>query len=117
MTSRIEARGNVCDTTGMRCWLLAILLLLTGCPGAPMKPVPVKADRIDPDLTVIGMIVTNDPARPLAEAVAVRDGKIVLVGSLETVDAHRTPATRVVGGEVVLPGEQRRDLVVATKPR
>lgn len=51
-------------------------------------------------------IYTVDPARPWAEAVAVRDGRIVRVGKEADVLRAVTERTRVVdaGGRLVLPG-------------
>lgn len=53
-----------------------------------------------------GRIHTMDPARPRAEAVAIRDGRILAVGSAAEVMARRGPATRLVDlrGAMVLPG-------------
>jgi len=53
-----------------------------------------------------GAVITLDPARPRATAVAVRDGRIVAVGGDADVQPFRGPKTRVValaGGSVV-PG-------------
>ena len=53
-----------------------------------------------------GKIVTLDAAQPLAEALAVRDGRIVAVGPSADVRARAGPDTRVVdlGGRTVIPG-------------
>jgi len=53
-----------------------------------------------------GRIWTGDPARPWAEAVAVRDGAIVAVGDAAEVERSRGPATRVVDhpGGFAMPG-------------
>lgn len=55
-----------------------------------------------------GHVHTVDPARPRAEAVAVRGGRIVAVGSAAEVDRLRGPRTRVVdlAGRLLLPGFQ-----------
>ncbi|MFR9704732.1 amidohydrolase [Aeromonas sanarellii] len=49
---------------------------------------------------------TVDPAKPLATAVAIRDGKFVAVGSDAEVMTHAGPETRVVDlkGHTVIPG-------------
>ncbi len=54
------------------------------------------------------VVITNDPALPRAEAVALAGGRIVAVGSHRDVDALAEPSTRVVdlGGGAVLPGFQ-----------
>jgi predicted amidohydrolase YtcJ len=53
-----------------------------------------------------GTIVTMDDARPRAESLAVRGGRIVALGTRADVDALRGPATRVVRleGGALLPG-------------
>jgi len=53
-----------------------------------------------------GRIWTGEPGADLAEALAVRDGRVMAVGSAEEIDAVRGPATRVVdaAGGTVLPG-------------
>jgi len=59
------------------------------------------------DLIVAGAHVrTQDAAAPRAEAVAIRDGRFVAVGSAHDVDAWRGPGTRVVelGGGMAVPG-------------
>lgn len=69
-----------------------------------------RAQRATP--AAVDLIVTNarvytaDESRPLAEAFAVRDGRIVFVGSRQEADALKGSATRVVdaGGRTVIPG-------------
>ncbi|MFF5425390.1 MULTISPECIES: amidohydrolase [unclassified Streptomyces] len=59
------------------------------------------------DLVLTGArIHTVDPGLPEAEALAVRDGRIVWLGAAADAAAHTGPATRVVdaGGRLVLPG-------------
>ena len=53
-----------------------------------------------------GPILTMDPANPRAEAVAVRDGRIVSVGGLDQVDALAGSGTRFVDldGRALMPG-------------
>lgn len=61
---------------------------------------------------IVDLIVTNakvltmDPARPRAEAVALDGGKIVAVGTRAEVEALATPGTRVIDakGRMLLPG-------------
>ena len=71
---------------------------------AASAPAPVQpADEI----YVGSSILTMDPARPRAEAVAVAQGRIVAVGGRAELEASRKgPATRVVdiGGGTLLPG-------------
>ena len=53
-----------------------------------------------------GAVYTADPARPWAEAVAVRDGRILAVGRASELAELRGPATEVVNlaGKLLLPG-------------
>ena len=53
-----------------------------------------------------GDIITMDDRQPTAEAVAVRGGKIVAIGSLQDVLASKGTATKMVdlGGRTLLPG-------------
>jgi predicted amidohydrolase YtcJ len=61
---------------------------------------------------IVDMIVTNakvltmDPARPRAEAVALDGGQIIAVGSRAEIEALATPGTRRIdaGGRSLLPG-------------
>ena len=59
------------------------------------------------DLLVTGAnVITVDPAQPRAEAVAVRDGRIVFVGTAKEAAALKGPSTNVlnVKGATVVPG-------------
>ena len=51
-------------------------------------------------------ILTMDPARPSAEAIAIAGGEILAVGDNATIDTLCGPSTRVIdaGGNSVLPG-------------
>ncbi|HWA37929.1 MAG TPA: amidohydrolase [Burkholderiales bacterium] len=58
------------------------------------------------DQVVRGSIVTMDPQRPRAEAMAIRAGRIVAVGSLAQARAAAAPGAREIGFErgAVVPG-------------
>jgi predicted amidohydrolase YtcJ len=77
----------------------AVLSLALAVPAAGAEP---PADL----LLTGGAVITLDPARPRATAVAVRGGRIVAVGSDADVSAFRGPGTRVVAlaGGGVVPG-------------
>jgi predicted amidohydrolase YtcJ len=62
-------------------------------------------DRADLVLTN-GKVVTVDPAQPEAEALAVRDGLVLAVGSSAEMEAYVGPGTRVVDldGRLAIPG-------------
>ena len=78
----------------------AIVLLASGCkPSAPT----VVADAI----YVGGPIVTMNDAQPSAEALAVKDGKILAVGQRGEIEkSHKGTATKIVelGGRTLAPG-------------
>jgi predicted amidohydrolase YtcJ len=78
---------------------LGILLAAAGSAAAAQ---PAPAELVLRHATVH----TLDASRPRAEAVAVREGRIVAVGSDAEVSAHVGPATRVLelGGRTVVPG-------------
>lgn len=80
-----------------RPWGAGLLAALAGC--GPARP---AADLIFLDAQVL----TMDPALPVAEAVAIRDGRILLVGTTAEVGARRGPSTLVVslGGRTLMPG-------------
>ncbi len=65
-----------------------------------------QGDRPADVILVSGRVITMDPGRPRAEAVAVRDGRILLVGSTAHVSALKGPATRVIQLQerTVVPG-------------
>jgi len=75
----------------------AALLLFAACgPGLP------AADLVLLD----GAVLTMDSAQPRAEAVAIRGGAVIFVGSTEDARKRVGPSTRVVAleGKLVLPG-------------
>jgi predicted amidohydrolase YtcJ len=63
-----------------------------------------SADRAD--LLVLGSIVTMDPARPQAEGLAVRGGRVLALGSRDDLEGLRGPDTEILelGDRVALPG-------------
>ena len=84
------------------CGVLTIILALglaTGCKTA------AEGNMVDLVL-VNGKVWTGDPARPWAEAVAVRDGKIFAVGTAAELRALSPSGAKLVelGGALVLPG-------------
>lgn len=79
----------------------ACLLAIASCAHAP----PNRAGA--PDLILSGgKVFTADPARPWAEAVAIRGERVVAVGSTAEVNALAGSGTRRIGlgGRVVVPG-------------
>ena len=110
--SRSPARGGVGRPRIRRRTLLFIALALVvvallGTIASLGRSVPsLEEEPNRADLIVLGQIITVDELRPRAEAVAVRDGRIHVVGSREEVLAYKGTATRVVelGDAVLLPG-------------
>ena len=87
-----------------RVWMGALLVLLAAALIIPA----VAAAANKPADTVFknGYVYTVNPGDRVAHAVAVKDGKIVYVGSDEGAKAFVGPSTKVVklGGKMLLPG-------------
>lgn len=83
---------------------LAGLLALCGCSDAPQSDAP-SVETADALFVNANVLTMNDVA-PRAEAVAVKDGRILAVGTGTAVGAHRGAATEVhdLGGHTLLPG-------------
>ncbi|HVO10654.1 MAG TPA: amidohydrolase [Vicinamibacteria bacterium] len=85
-------------------WRTACAVAVAGCVLSPRA----SAAPAEPAQLVLrgGVVHTLDPARPSAEAVAVRGGRIVAVGTDSEVAALIGPQTRVVElrGRTVIPG-------------
>jgi predicted amidohydrolase YtcJ len=79
--------------------LLILLMFMVACAGAPPRP--------SPDVVVInGRIWTGDRALPEVEALAVREGRIIAVGTTRDIAAMASEATRRIDaeGRRVVPG-------------
>ncbi len=78
----------------------------TGLGGGPASVRPAHTRRRGADLVVRGRIVTMDPERPVVDALAVRGGRIVALGTPEEVEGHAAPGTEVLelGDAVCYPG-------------
>jgi predicted amidohydrolase YtcJ len=76
--------------------------LETAPAAQPVPPPPAPADRVLRG----GRVFLADPANTLAQAIAVRGGRVVAVGTDAEVAALAGPGTRVVelGGRLVTPG-------------
>ncbi|HXV65427.1 MAG TPA: amidohydrolase family protein, partial [Vicinamibacteria bacterium] len=78
----------------------ALLILLAGCA-------PPEEEQPPADLVLRGgKVVTVDDARPEAEAVAVKDGRVLAVGSNDEIEGLIGPGTEVIelDGNLALPG-------------
>lgn len=74
---------------------------------APMILVAQRQPAVNADLVVTNArVYTADEARPLAEAFAVKDGRVMFVGSRQEAEALKGASTRVIdaGGKTVIPG-------------
>jgi len=81
--------------------------LLTAAAIAASMLLPVAAQAQPADLVVTNAkIATLDTAGTMAQAIAVRDGRIVAVGSAAQMGPFTSPGTRTVdaGGRTVVPG-------------
>lgn len=76
------------------------------CVALAAGSIPVRAAGQADSIYTNARVYTLDPNLPWAEALAVRDGRIIAVGQSGEVLAHRGPDTRVndLGGAMVLPG-------------
>jgi predicted amidohydrolase YtcJ len=92
-----------------RTWIAAAFVVAAVAAGActrqPEPNATAAADAAD-TIYVAGDVVTVDDARPDAEALAVRDGRIVAVGSRAEIERLKGERTKVVdlGGKALLPG-------------
>lgn len=90
----------------LRSCLIAVLALLTAYPQMMPAQQPTAA-RQPADLIIVGgRIYTADGARPMVDAVAVRDGKIVFVGDAPGARSLQGANTQVLDlkGQTVIPG-------------
>jgi predicted amidohydrolase YtcJ len=85
--------------------LLALTVVALASP-APAQSGQDAAGQSADTVLLNGKIVTLDPAAPAAEALAVRDGKIIAVGRSSDIRALAGAATRVIDlqGRTVIPG-------------
>ena len=74
--------------------------------GAALAAHPALSQEIADTLYTGGPILTIDDSNPRAEAVAVKDGRIIAVGTLAEVSAHKGDATEIfdLDGRTMLPG-------------
>ena len=81
---------------------LALVLLAAALPARAQLPAQPPADLI----VTAQHIYTVDPDRPVVQAFAVRDGRILFAGSVREAMALKGPRTRVLelGDRAVIPG-------------
>ncbi len=88
--------------------LLTALALFVAVPGVTWPLFAQQSARLAPaDILIVhAKVYTLDPAKPWAQAVAIRKGKIEAVGRDEEIELYRGIGTKYVdaGGKLVLPG-------------
>ncbi len=86
--------------------LLPALLASAALPALVDGICGQQPDRPADVILVSGHVYTMDPDRPRAEAIAVRDGRILFLGSTAHVSALKGPSTKVVNlqEKTVIPG-------------
>jgi len=89
-------------------YLLTSILLFASVPGVTRPVFAQQSARVAPAeiLIVHAKLYTLDPQKPWAQAIAIRNGKILAVGSDEEVERYRGIGTKRIdaGGKLVLPG-------------
>jgi predicted amidohydrolase YtcJ len=87
---------------------MAMILLRRLAPWTLVLAAACAREAADPADLVFrgGLVYTADSTRPRADAVAVRDGRIVFVGAADSVDAFVGRRTQIVdlAGRMLLPG-------------
>lgn len=86
----------------------ATITLGAGCAGKPGSAAKVAAPAVADLALKNGAVYTLNGARSWAQAVAIREGRIVYVGPDKGLDAHVGPDTRVVDlkGRMLMPSFQ-----------
>ena len=89
--------------------LIAITILLTGCSPTDQSATEsseAAANSAADTVYTNGRIYTVNEAQPWADAIAIKDGAFLVVGSNEDVEAVRGSDTAVIDlqGQLVLPG-------------
>ena len=81
-------------------------VILVGCAAIALVPLPATIPAAPEVIYHNGVVLAMQDGLPRAEAIAVRNGRIVAVGDDDDVLALRKAPTRVVdlGGRTVLPG-------------
>jgi predicted amidohydrolase YtcJ len=98
----------------MKKWFVVFFsaLLILGC-GQEQSTPPPEAETVDTPAPIVadtiysgGTILTMDDAQPTAEAVAVKDGRILSVGSLDEMNAFDGDGTESfnLDGRTMVPG-------------
>src|SRR5688572_20322215 len=90
-----------------KCIRIALLIFLTGCGGAEVDFARSLAAKAPADVVLRGgKIVTVDKDFSIREAVAIKDGRFLAIGSEREIRPLIGPGTRVIelAGRTVIPG-------------
>jgi predicted amidohydrolase YtcJ len=84
----------------------AVLAAIVLSPGSQSEPNQAKANMVADTIYTNARIYTVNPEQSWAEALAIKDGRFLRVGSASEVAAHTGETTQVVdlGGRFVMPG-------------
>jgi hypothetical protein len=112
MSRSAECIEIAAETWRLRNLFVAMASVVFLAFGVSLQPVLAQeAPVADPHATTLylhGRIYTNDPARPWASAMAVRDGKVVCIGDLSAVmldcSTGDNPDTIQLNNHFVMPG-------------
>ena len=89
-------------------WCVGVAMALVVAPGPASAQAQVPPELLAyPNLVVVnGKVLTVDQQFTIAEAVAIRDGKVLAVGTNDQIRRLVGPSTRVVdaGGKSIVPG-------------
>lgn len=82
-----------------------VLLLALALPAVAVD-IPGPVSKPAEGIYINANIITMNDALPRAEALAVKDGKILAVGTRKEVEAHKGDSTQVIdiGGKTITPG-------------
>lgn len=90
-----------------RVFIALALLFFIACKGTQPDPKPTTTVTVAADMVIKGgTIYTLNPNQPTAEALAILDGRILKIGSLDAVEPHISPKTEVIqlNDQLVIPG-------------
>ena len=86
--------------------MLAVVaaLLIGACTNGPAP------EKVADLIYTGGEIITLNDTQPTAEAIAIKDGKILMVGNMADIEKHKGNSTQIVNlnGQALLPGRARR---------
>ncbi len=104
MNNGLQGRGDVHGAlrSGRMSVLALVVATMVGCTGDDKAMTLPVADKVFEN----GKVYTVDQANRTFSAIAIKDGKILALGSDDDIDAYVNDATEVVdlGGKMLMPG-------------